>query len=189
MHSGKALIISAPSGSGKTTIVKHLLKVRDDLQFSISATTRPPRNGEIDGKDYYFLSEDEFKSKIDTNELIEWEEVYPGVFYGTLQAELDRIWKDRKHVVFDVDVIGGCNLNKILGEKGLGVFVKVKDMKTLEGRLSSRGTESEHELKPRMAKVKEEMKYQDQFDITLVNDDLEQTLKEAEKLLANFLNK
>ncbi|MDH5608006.1 MAG: guanylate kinase [Cyclobacteriaceae bacterium] len=186
---GKALIFCAPSGSGKSTIVRHLLASRPDLQFSISATTRAPRAGEKHGKDYYFLSKDEFEKKLAEEKLLEWEEVYPGIYYGTLLSEIDRIWKSGAHVVFDVDVVGGVNLKQKLGERALAVFVKVAHIAQLEARLRSRGTESEESLAQRLGKAGEEMKYESSFDVTLVNDALEQTLKEAEQLVTDFLTR
>src|SRR3954470_22887405 len=138
----KAIIFSAPSGSGKTTIVKHLLNTNTDLGFSISASTRDKRGRtEQNGKDYYFLSPDDFKDKIDKNEFIEWEEVYEGNFYGTLKSEIERIWSEGKNVIFDVDVKGGLNLKKYFGDRGLGVFVKVPSVDVLKERLRDRGTE------------------------------------------------
>lgn len=160
MSSGKAFIFSAPSGSGKTTIVKHLLSSRNDLGFSISACTRDKRGRhEVHGKDYYFLSPQEFKQKIDDDEFIEWEEVYEGNFYGTLKSEIQRIWDSGKHVIFDVDVKGGLQLKEYFGDKALAVFVKVPSLDTLEERLKDRGTESEESLSRRIYKAKFEMSF------------------------------
>lgn len=184
---GQALIFSAPSGSGKTTIVKHLLETNADLGFSISASTRDRRGRtEENGKDYYFLSPDDFKEKIDADAFIEWEEVYAGNFYGTLKSEIERIWSEGKNVIFDVDVKGGLNLKKYFGDKALSIFVKVPSLEVLEARLNDRGTESQESLSRRLFKAKFEMSFQDQFDIVLVNETLEKSLKEAQQLYDNF---
>jgi guanylate kinase len=184
---GKALIFSAPSGSGKTTIVKHLLQNNPDLGFSISASTRDRRGRtEKDGKDYYFLSPEEFKKKIDNNEFIEWEEVYAGNFYGTLKTEIDRIWREGHDVIFDVDVKGGINLKKYFGDKALAIFVKVPSIEILKERLQERGTETEESLSRRLFKAKFEMSFADKFDVVLVNEDLNTSLKEAQKLYDQF---
>lgn len=188
MDNGKAIIFSAPSGSGKTTIVRHLLRTCDYLDFSVSVTTRPRRNErEINGKDYYFLSLADFKQKITNNELVEWEEVYDGNYYGTLKSEIDRLWSIGKHVVFDVDVKGGLKLKQHFKERGLAIFVRVKDVNVLEKRLRHRNTESEKNIKKRLAKAEHEMTFENGFDETLVSDKLEQTLKTAEKLVFDFI--
>jgi guanylate kinase len=187
---GKALIFSAPSGSGKTTIVRHLLQTNPSLGFSISASTRDKRGRtEQHGKDYYFLTPEEFKHKIDNNEFIEWEEVYEGNFYGTLKSEIERIWASGKDVIFDVDVKGGLNLKKYFGDKALAIFVKVPSVEVLRERLKDRGTESEESLSRRLFKANFEMSFQDQFDVVLVNESLEHSLKEAQKLYDEFKNK
>jgi len=184
---GKALIFSAPSGSGKTTIVHHLLKTNNDLGFSISASTRDKRGRkEVDGKDYHFLSPEEFKLKIDANEFIEWEEVYAGNFYGTLKSEINRIWADGKNVIFDVDVKGGINLKKYFGEKALSIFVKVPSLEILAERLKERGTETEESFSRRLFKAKFEMSFQDKFDVVLLNEDLSTSLAEAQRLYEDF---
>lgn len=186
---GKAIIFSAPSGSGKTTIVKHLLQNNTDLGFSISASTRDKRGRtEQHGKDYYFLSPEEFKKKIDGNEFIEWEEVYEGNFYGTLKAEIERLWSEGKNVIFDVDVKGGLSLKKYFGDKALAVFVKVPSIEVLKERLKDRGTESEESLSRRLFKAKFEMSFEDKFDIVLVNENREKSLQEAQKLYDKFKN-
>lgn len=188
MNNGKAIIFSAPSGSGKTTIVRHLLKTCDYLDFSISATTRPRRaDREIDGKDYYFLSLADFKQKIAKKELVEWEEVYNGNFYGTLKSEINRLWSTGKHVVFDVDVQGGLKLKQHFKEKSLAIFVRVKNVNVLEKRLRHRNTESEMNIKKRLAKAEHEMTFENGFDHILVSDKLEQTLNTAEKLVFDFV--
>lgn len=187
---GQALIFSAPSGSGKTTIVKHLLQTNSDLGFSISASTRDKRGRtEQHGKDYYFLNPDDFKKKIDNDEFIEWEEVYEGNFYGTMKSEIERIWKEGKNVIFDVDVKGGLNLKKYFGDKALAVFVKVPSFEVLKERLKDRGTESEESLSRRLFKAKFEMSFQDKFDVVLVNENLDQSLAEAQRLYDAFKKK
>lgn len=184
---GKAIIFSAPSGSGKTTIVKHLLANNPDLGFSISASTRDKRGRtEVDGKDYYFLTPEEFKEKIDKDEFVEWEEVYSGNFYGTLKSEIDRIWQEGKNVVFDVDVKGGLNLKRYFGDRALAVFVSVPSLEVLETRLNERGTETEESLSRRMFKAKFETTFKDQFDVVLLNEDLETSLAEAQRLYDEF---
>jgi guanylate kinase len=184
---GKALIFSAPSGSGKTTIVKHLLKNNPDLGFSISASTRDKRGRtEKDGQDYYFLSPLEFKNKIDNDEFVEWEEVYEGNFYGTLKSEVERIWNQGKDVIFDVDVKGGLNLKKYFGARALAIFVKVPSMEVLKERLHDRGTESEESLSRRLFKAQFEMTFQDKFDVVLVNENLQTSLAEAQRLYNEF---
>lgn len=189
MRKGKAIIFSAPSGSGKTTIVKHLLDTNPKLGFSISACTRDKRGrNEENGKDYYFLTPEEFKTKIDNDEFVEWEEVYAGNFYGTLKSEIERIWAEGRHVIFDVDVKGGLHLKEYFGDRGLAVFVKVPSLDDLKTRLTDRQTESESSLSQRIFKAKFEMTFEDKFDVTLVNADLEESLKKAEKLVNDFIN-
>ena len=184
---GKAIIFSAPSGSGKTTIVKHLLQNNPDLGFSISASTRDRRGRvEKNGQDYYFLSPLDFKKKIDNDEFVEWEEVYEGNFYGTLKSEVERIWAEGKNVVFDVDVKGGLNLKKYFGNKGLAIFVKVPSIKVLKDRLHDRGTESEESLSRRLFKAEFESTFQDKFDKVLVNENLKDSLAEAQRLYDDF---
>ena len=187
---GKAIIFSAPSGSGKTTIVKHLLATNPDLGFSISASTRDKRGRtEQHGKDYYFLSPEEFKKHIDDDDFIEWEEVYAGNFYGTLKSEIERIWSEGKDVIFDVDVKGGLNLKKYFDDKALAIFVKVPSIEVLKERLNDRGTESSESLSRRLFKANFEMSFQDQFDIVLVNETLDKSLAEAQQLYNDFKNK
>lgn len=189
MDNGKAIIFSAPSGSGKTTIVRHLLKKFDFLDFSISATTRQSRaEREIHGKDYYFLSLEDFKKKISNNDLVEWEEVYGGNYYGTLKSEIDRLWSMGKHVVFDVDVKGGLKLKEHFKDKALAIFVRVKDLNILEKRLRHRNTESEDNIRKRLAKAEFEMTFESGFDKTLISDQLDHTLKESEKLVFDFIH-
>lgn len=186
---GKLIIFSAPSGSGKTTIVKHLLDKGFNLEFSISACNRKPRGSEVHGKDYYFLESDEFKNKIAKKEFIEWEEVYNDRFYGTLRSELDRIWSKGNHVLFDVDVKGGVNIKKQFGEQALSVFIMPPSVEELEKRLQDRGTDSVDDIKKRIAKAEEEISYAKQFDHIILNDKLEFSTKEAEELLSAFLEK
>lgn len=186
--SGKLVIFCAPSGSGKTTIVQHLIKNNSNLGFSISATTRSKREGiEEHGKHYYFLKADDFKERIENNELAEYEEVYSGTYYGTLKSEIERLWAQGKTVLFDVDVKGGLNLKRAYGEAALSVFVKVPSIEVLEQRLRSRGTESEENLSKRLSKVKEEMEYAPFFDHVLVNDDLQTSFDKSQGLLDDFL--
>lgn len=186
---GKAVIFSAPSGAGKTTIVKHLLTKELGLEFSISACSRDPRPGEINGKDYHFLGLAGFKELIRENDFIEWEEVYTDNFYGTLRVEIERIWKAGNTVIFDVDVIGGLNLKKIFGEDALAVFVQPPSYDELEKRLRYRSTETEDKINQRMSKAREELSKAEEFDYILVNDDLDKALIEAEKIVSTFLNK
>ena len=184
---GKAIIFSAPSGSGKTTLVRHLLENNPDLDYSVSASTRDKRGRtEQDGKDYYFLTPEAFKKKIDNDEFIEWEEVYEGNFYGTLKSEIQRIWDAGKNVAFDVDVKGGIALKKYFGEKALSVFVKAPSMEVLAERLKDRGTESKEGLSRRLFKVKFEMAFEDKFDVVLVNDNLEASKRKAQQLYDEF---
>ena len=188
MSSGKALIFSAPSGSGKTTIVKHLLKNNPKLGFSISACTRDKRGREEEnGKDYYFLTPEEFKEKIDQDAFVEWEEVYEGNFYGTLKEEIQRIWDQDKTVIFDVDVKGGLHLKEYFGDNALAIFVKVPSIDELKNRLKDRATESEESLSRRLYKAKFEMAFEDKFDVSLINDSMEKSFLEAENLVENFL--
>ncbi|MBI0399646.1 guanylate kinase [Cyclobacterium marinum] len=190
MSKGKVIIFSAPSGSGKTTIVKHLLAHEPLLGFSISACTRDKRGREEEnGKDYYFLTPEEFREKINQDAFIEWEEVYAGNFYGTLKEEIKRIWDQGRHVIFDVDVKGGINLKEYFGDKALSIFVKVPSMEDLAQRLRDRGTETEESLSRRIYKAKFEMGFEKEFDVVLVNEDLDRSFKEAEKLVADFIKK
>jgi guanylate kinase len=184
---GKLIIFSAPSGSGKTTIVKQLLADNSDLGFSISACTRDKRGrAEENGQDYYFMTPDEFRAKINEDAFVEWEEVYPGAYYGTLKSEIERIWATGKHVIFDVDVKGGLALKNYYKERALAVFVKVPTLELLENRLRSRGTETEESLSKRIFKMKFEWAFQDKFDVILVNDQLEDAVVEAQTLFDKF---
>lgn len=181
------LIFTAPSGAGKTTLVKHLLSEYDFLDFSVSATTREKRDHEVDGKDYYFLTPEDFRKRIENGEFIEWEEVYTDQYYGTLTSEVDRLWSLGKHIVFDIEVKGATNIKKFYGDKAHAIFVKPPSLDILIQRLTDRATESEASLKKRIARVKEEMTYQDTFDAVLVNDLLEVAKKEAEYMVETFV--
>jgi len=185
---GKLLVFSAPSGSGKTTIVRYLLsKPYLNLEFSISATSRDKREHEIDGKDYYFISAKSFKNKIKNDEFLEWEEVYRDNFYGTLKTEVERIWAQGKHVIFDIDVVGGLRIKKKFPEETLAVFVKPPSVDELKIRLKKRSTESEDKINMRVAKASVEMATAPQFDKIIKNYDLETALEEAEGLVAQFV--
>jgi guanylate kinase len=187
---GKAVIISAPSGAGKTTIVKYLLNIKAlNLGFSVSACTRPVREGEIHGRDYYFMSVDEFKDRIEEGDFIEWEEVYKNFYYGTLRSEVSRIWSMDRHVLFDVDVMGGINLKEKFGNQALAVFIRPPSIEVLRARLECRGTESAEKIRNRVNKANLELKFARKFDIILLNDKLDKALAEAEKLVADFLKK
>lgn len=185
--SGKAIIFSAPSGAGKTTIVHSLLDRITNLRFSISATTRPKRSTEVDGRDYYFLSLTDFEKRREDGDLLEWEEVYEGVCYGTLKSEVERIWSDGNHVIFDVDVKGGIKLKSILGRKALSVFIKVQSVDVLRERLEKRNTESQAMLEERVSKAAIEMEEAIHFDKVIVNDELESAIQEAEDLVTTFI--
>ena len=188
MSQGKAIIFSAPSGAGKTTIVRHLMGLHDlRLSFSVSATTRQMRDYEVDGKDYYFITPEEFLSRAKKGEFIEWEEVYTNQYYGTLYSEVERIWNNGGHVIFDLDVVGGLNIKKILGDKALSIFVKAPSVAVLEDRLRKRSTESPEKIEQRVSKAHQEMAFEPRFDRVIVNDELEKALQEAEVCVRHFL--
>lgn len=187
MQEGKCIIVSAPSGAGKTTIVQHLLNMELGLEFSISATSREKREVEIDKKDYFFLTPESFKSKIESKDFLEWEEVYPNQYYGTLRSEINRIWNKGNHVIFDVDVVGGLNLKKIFGNQALAVFIMPPTIESLAERLTSRRTESPEKLKLRLDKAEKELSFAKDFDKIVVNDDLTHAIGDAEKLIKEFV--
>ncbi len=185
---GKIIIVSAPSGAGKTTTVKHLLQQNFGLEFSVSATSRQPRPGEINGKDYHFIPESEFRQKIENREFLEWEEVYEGILYGSLKSEVNRILNLGKSVIFDVDVVGGLNIKKFYGNDALAIFITPPSVEELEKRLKKRSTETEEKINTRIAKAKKEMEFAGQFDVIIVNDVLSTALADAEKAVARFLS-
>lgn len=186
---GKLIVFSAPSGSGKTTLVHHLISQRDlNLDFSISATSREKRGNEKDGKDYYFISLDNFKKQINEDDFIEWEEVYQGNLYGTLKSEIERIWSKGKHVIFDIDVVGGLRIKEKFPEQTLAVFVQPPSIEEMEFRLRNRKTDTEEKIKERVQKAVRELKFSSRFDVVLVNDNLEKAKKEAYNLVLNFIN-
>ena len=187
MEEGKCIIVSAPSGAGKTTIVQHLLGMDLGLEFSISATSREKRNKEIDKQDYFFLSAADFKTKINDNLFLEYEEVYPNQFYGTLRSEINRIWSKGNHVIFDVDVVGGLNLKKVFGDQSLAVFIMPPSIESLKERLTNRRTESPEKLKLRLDKAENEMDFATKFDKIVVNDQLSHAIGDAEKLIKEFV--
>ncbi len=184
---GKLFIFSAPSGAGKTTIVKHLLAGGFNLEFSISATSRGMRHTETDGKDYYFLTPEEFQKKVEAGEFLEWEEVYAGTCYGTLKSEVERIRNSGKHVVFDVDVVGGLNIKKYYGDEALAVFVKPPSVEELRNRLVVRSTDAPEVIEKRVQKAEYELSFAPKFDVILVNDHLERAFAEAERIVGEFL--
>jgi len=187
--SGKLIIFSAPSGAGKSTIVHYILSCGFNMEFSVSATSRTPRANEVDGIDYYFLSTEEFKSRIRKNEFLEYEEVYPGSFYGTLRSEIDRITGEGKNVVFDIDVLGGINIKKQYDEQALALFIAPPNIEELYQRLLNRGTDSAEMIAKRIGKAEFELSFAPQFDKVVVNDDLDKAKAEAERLIRDFLSK
>lgn len=189
MKQGKLIIFSAPSGAGKTTIVHHLLTKFPELSFSISATTRELRGAETHENDYYFISKEEFLHKVARQEFVEFEEVYNGTFYGTLRSEIERIWNDGKHVIFDIDVEGGIRLKRKYEEDALAIFVQPPSLDVLKERLSGRGTDSSEKLQERFIKAEKELLYADKFDVILKNYDLATACAEAEQLVGDFLKK
>lgn len=188
MKQGKLVVFSAPSGSGKTTLVHHLLTQDLSLGFSISATSRAPRGEEVDGKAYYFLSESEFRKKIKEEAFVEYEEVYDGAFYGTLKSELERLWGEGKHVLFDIDVKGGLKIKAQYPQDTLAIFVQPPSLEELENRLRSRGTETEEKIQQRLDKSATELTFSQDFDRILINDDLTQAKADALRLVKHFLH-
>ncbi|SFF34415.1 guanylate kinase [Thermoflexibacter ruber] len=188
MDNTKLIIFSAPSGAGKTTIVRHLLANNPELAFSVSATTRERRSYEVDGKDYYFLSKEEFEEKIKNNEFAEYEQVYQGTYYGTLKSEIERLRKEGKNLIFDVDVEGGLKIKKLYQQDALAIFVKVSSVEVLKERLNNRNTETEAKRAERIAKAVKELMYEKLFDVVIENDNLEEALTKAQKLYNDFKN-
>lgn len=184
---GKCIIISAPSGAGKTTIVQALLKDMNQLAFSISACSREPRGKEENGIDYYFLSKEDFQKRISENAFLEWEEVYEGMFYGTLKSELSRIWGEGKTVIFDVDVVGGIHLKQIMADKALSIFIQPPSMEELERRLTTRNTDSLEKINMRLAKAKQEIEQAKDFDVIVVNDQLDLAIQTVHSAISSFI--
>jgi guanylate kinase len=186
---GKLIIFSAPSGTGKTTIIRHLLQSDLPLEFSISATSRHKRKNEINGKDYYFFSPETFREKIENKEFLEWEEVYPDQFYGTLLSEINRIWVNGKHALFDVDVVGGMNIKNKYLDRSLALFLMPPSLEVLKERLICRKTETEASINKRKDKAEYELCFADKFDKIIINDDLETAKKDAYNMVKHFLFK
>ncbi len=184
---GKLIIISAPSGSGKSTIINYILSQGVNLQFSISATSRKPRGEERDGVEYYFLSEEDFRTKIENGEFLEYEEVYPGLFYGTLKSEINRIFAKGKNVILDIDVVGGCNVKNYFGDKSLSIFIQPPSIEELRKRLEARGTDTTETINKRVSKAAEEMLYASKFDKIIINDNLEKAQQITLLTVNNFL--
>lgn len=187
MNHRKALLFSAPSGSGKTTIIRELLQRFDCFEFAISATSRQPRAGERNGEDYYFLTPETFRQRVDNGDFLEWEEVYAGTFYGTLKSELNRIWDNGHTIIFDVDVKGGMNIKRYFGDAALAIFVMPPSIEVLRQRLMGRGTESETTLQQRLARSQAELDLAPNFDLTIVNDDLATAVAEAQAAIERFI--
>ena len=183
----KLIVFTAPSGAGKTTIVRYLLEKYDFLGFSVSATNREKRPKEVDGKDYYFLTTEEFKKRIEAKDFVEWEEVYEKQYYGTLKSEIDRVWSEKKYVVFDIEVNGATNIKQLYGDKAMVVFIKPPSLEILIERLKGRKTETAKSLAKRIRRVKREMTFENSFDYVLVNDVLDTSLKEAEIITESFI--
>lgn len=188
VFNGKLIVLTAPSGGGKTTIKRHLLKTFDELGFSISVTTREIRPNEVDGVDYYFKSVDEFHRLKEADAFVEWEEVYEGLYYGTLKSEVDRLWRNHKHIVFDVDVNGAQDIKKLYGDSCLAIFIRPPSIQVIIDRLKARATETEVSLAKRIRRMEKEMSHEKEFDTILVNDLLAVALKESEYLVESFLD-
>ncbi|MCC8089707.1 MAG: guanylate kinase [Rikenellaceae bacterium] len=189
MDYGKVIIFSAPSGAGKSTIINSVLRTFPDLAFSVSATCRAPRGAEEHGREYYFLTQEEFKQRVDRGEFVEWEEVYTGISYGTLKSELDRLWSMNKTIIFDIDVKGALNLKKLFGDDALALFIMPPSVEELGRRLRSRGTDSEETIRKRLGKAEQEIAFADEFDCIIVNDNLENTVKITEEIINSFLHR
>ena len=187
MQQGKLIIFSAPSGSGKTTIVKRLLSTFPQFEFSISATSRQPRGEERDGVDYFFLTQEEFKQKVAEDAFVEWEEVYNGTCYGTLRSEMERIWAKGNVIIFDVDVLGGINLKRIFGQRACSIFIKAPSVEALRERLIGRGTDLMETIEKRVAKAEFELSKACEFDFTVVNDSLDEAVARTENIIKDFL--
>lgn len=185
---GKLVILSAPSGAGKTTIMKHVISDFPQLEFSISATSRAPRGEEKNGVDYYYFSEDEFRQAIEKKEFAEWEEVYAGTYYGTLKSEMERIWESGKSIIFDVDVKGGINLKNVFKGQALSIFIMPPSMEVLKERLTGRGTDSPEAIARRIAKASIEMDDAKNFDVTVINDDLDVAVCQVEEAIRKFID-
>jgi guanylate kinase len=185
--SGKLIIVCAPSGAGKTTIVRHILENVPGIEFSVSATNRKQRPNEVNGVDYYFISTEEFTQKIASDDFLEWEEVYEGMFYGTLKSELSRIWKEGKTVIFDVDVVGGIHLKQIMGEKALSIFIQPPSMEELKRRLTSRNTDSIDKINMRLSKAEQEIEQAKDFDVIVVNDQLDAAIQTVHSAITSFM--
>lgn len=188
-HQPKLIIVSAPSGSGKTTLVKHLLSVFPSLAFSISATSRKKREGETNGKDYFFITEEEFRHRIAVGDLLEWQEVYPGSFYGSLKSEVEKMMAAGNDVIFDVDVVGGLNIKKEFGSRALSLFVKPPSIEVIRERLNCRNTDTPETISRRVDKATLELEFADKFDHIIVNDNLDKAKEEIVKISADFLKK
>ena len=187
MSKGLVVVFSAPSGAGKSTIVHHLLEKFPQIEFSVSATSRAPRGAEVDGKDYYFFTAEQFEQKIAEDRFVEYEEVYAGTYYGTLKSEIERLWDKGAVIASDVDVKGGVNIKRLFGERALSVFVMPPSVKVLEERLIARGTDSKESIAKRLAKAEEEIAYSSKFDVVLVNDNLQQAFAQAERIVGEFI--
>ncbi len=186
---GKLIVFSAPSGAGKTTIVREVMKVVPNLSFSVSATSRSPRVGEVEGLDYYFLSVEDFKLRIKQNAFVEWEEVYPDRFYGTFKMEVERIRNEGRNVLFDVDVLGGLNIKKLFGTEALALFIAPPTIDELRNRLITRASDTTEDIEIRLKKAAYEMSFSNQFDVVIINRDLQKAVKEVVGVIKSFLSK
>lgn len=188
MKSGKVIIFSAPSGAGKSTIINYLREQNPSLVFSVSATSRPPREGEVHGVNYFFITREEFEERITRNEFLEYEEVYEGRFYGTLKAQVDRQLSEGKNVIFDIDVVGGCNVKQIYGSQALAVFIEPPSIDELLKRLNARNSDTEEVIKERVAKAEFELGYASRYDVIVVNDDLQTAQEEVLRIVNQFID-